>query len=110
MKDMNDGNPGIAPIQLHAIIDAATEGILGLDPDGNHTFVNSAAATILGYTPEELIGTNSHGIWHFRRPDGTLYPESACPLHDALKSGGPADGEEYFVRKDGTFVPVEYSC
>ena len=83
---------------------------MGIDPDGRHTFVNSAAAQMLGYTPEELIGTDSHAMWHSRRPDGTPYPESACPLHTSLKAGVAAGGTEHFVRKDGTIVPVEYSC
>ena len=42
--------------QNELILNSASEGIFGLDVDGNHTFVNSAAAQMLGYRVKELIG------------------------------------------------------
>ena len=43
------------------ILDAAGEGIFGLNVSGNHTFVNPAAAKMLGYDVRELLGRNSQG-------------------------------------------------
>ena len=58
--------------QHHALIlQAAGEGIFGLDLDGRHTFVNPAAAKMLGYEPQELIGQPSHSLWHHTKADGT---------------------------------------
>lgn len=92
------------------IIQTVTEGILGLDAQGKHTFVNNNASAILGFSPEELIGTDSHLAWHSKRPDDSPYPAKECPLHIALKEGTPTEGREHFVRKDGTIIPVEYAC
>ena len=38
------------------ILNAAADGIFGLDLEGHHTFVNPAAARMLGYQIEELLG------------------------------------------------------
>jgi PAS domain S-box-containing protein len=38
------------------ILNAAGEGICGLDQNGNITFINPAAARMLGWEVEELIG------------------------------------------------------
>ncbi|MEE9233544.1 MAG: PAS domain-containing protein, partial [Nitrospirales bacterium] len=57
--------------QHHALIlQAAGEGIFGLDLEGRHTFVNPAAANMLGYDQKELIGKNSHALWHHTKPNG----------------------------------------
>ena len=42
--------------QLELILQAAGEGIVGLDGAGTITYANPAAATMTGYTPEELPG------------------------------------------------------
>ncbi len=108
--NMNDDASGKNPFSLDSVLNAATEGILGVDRAGRHVFVNHSAATILGYKPGELTGTESHAMWHARRPDGSIYPEEECPLHTSLQIGKPIDGREHFVRKDGSFVPVEFAC
>ena len=50
--------------QNDLILNAAGEGIFGLDINGKHTFVNPAAARMLGYEPKELYGQPSHMTWH----------------------------------------------
>ena len=91
------------------VLDGAGEGILGLDAEGNHTFVNPAAARILGYDVEELIGRPSHIAWHHSKPDGTHYPDEECPIYETLHTGLIQSGEEYFWKKAGEGVPVEYT-
>jgi two-component system CheB/CheR fusion protein len=95
--------------QTVAILQSTTEGILGLDIQGNHIFVNSAAAKMLGYTPEELVGKNSHNTWHNKHADGSPFPESACPIHFALHDGKSQVGKDYFFRKDGTCFLAEFT-
>jgi PAS domain S-box-containing protein len=92
-----------------AILQCAAEGIMGLDADGNHTFVNTAAAGMLGYKSEELLGKNSHNIWHYKHADGSPYPVGDCPLHATLHEGNPSVGEDSFFRKDGTYFIAEFS-
>ncbi|MEO8327186.1 MAG: PAS domain S-box protein, partial [Nitrospirota bacterium] len=97
--------------QHHALIlQAAGEGIFGLDLEGRHTFVNPAAAKMLGYEPQELIGQPSHSLWHHTKADGTPYPQEQCPNYATYKDGQVHRGDnEVFWRKNGTSFPVEYS-
>jgi len=91
------------------ILEAAGEGIFGLDMDGIVTFVNPAAANILGYEPEEIIGQNSHEVMHHSKPDGQPYPRKECPICACLNDGDIRKvADEIFWRKDGTGVPIEY--
>jgi len=97
--------------QNHALIlQAAGEGIFGLDLEGRHTFVNPAASKMLGYEPEELIGHPSHSLWHHTKPDGSDYPKEDCPIYGAYKDGQIHTGaSEVFWKKDGTSFPAEYT-
>ncbi len=92
------------------VLQAAGEGIFGLDLEGRHTFVNPAAGTMLGYDPGELIGQPSHSLWHHTKTDGSPYPDEDCPIYGAYKDGQVHNGSsEVFWRKDGTSFPVEYT-
>ncbi|MFW6078884.1 MAG: PAS domain S-box protein [Gemmatimonadota bacterium] len=91
------------------ILDAVGEGIYGLDTEGRTTFVNPAAARLLGWEAGELIGQPQHEVIHHTRPDGTPYPEAACPIYAAFRDGAVHRViDEVFWRKDGTSFPVEY--
>jgi PAS domain S-box-containing protein len=91
------------------ILSSLTEGILGLDLQGNHTLINSAAARMLGYETEELIGRPSHNIWHHTKPDGSPYPKEDCLINASYRDGTAHNSStEVFWRKNGTFFPVEY--
>ncbi len=92
------------------ILQAAGEGIFGLDLEGRHTFVNPAACAMLGYEAKELIGQPSHSLWHHTKPDGQAYPQEDCPIYGAYKDGQVHNGDsEVFWRKDGTSFPAEYT-
>ena len=92
------------------ILNAAGEGIFGLDLEGRHTFVNPAAEKMLGYTVEELLGQPSHALWHHTKPNGSTYPAEECPIYGAYKNGRVYHGDdEVFWRKDGTSFPAEYT-
>ena len=97
--------------QNKLILNSTGEGILGVDLAGNHTFVNPEAARMLGYTTEELLGRNSHSIWHHTKADGTPYLEEECPIYAAIKNGTIYHRvrDEIFWRKDGSFFPVAYT-
>ncbi len=95
--------------QHELILNAAGEGIFGVDLEGKHTFVNPAAARMLGYEPGELVGQPSHTTWHHSRPDGSPYPEQDCPLHNGYKTGVACRGtDQVFWRQDGDSFPVRY--
>jgi PAS domain S-box-containing protein len=96
--------------QNELILNAAGEGIFGLDIQGKHTFVNPSAARMLGYEVRELTGQHSHSIWHHPKADGSPYPEEECPIYSAYKDGTIHHvRNEVFWKKDGTSFPVAYT-
>jgi PAS domain S-box-containing protein len=97
--------------RLAAIMDATTEGIYGMDTSGHCTFINSAALDLLGYTENECLGQDMHQLLHYKHPDGSPYPVTDCPSYQVLHGGGSVRLEDETVwRKDGTAVPVLFSC
>ena len=96
--------------QHNLILQAAGEGIYGLDCEGKTTFVNPAAARMLGWEADVLIGKPMHSLHHHSRPDGTPFPRKECPIYAAFKDGAVHHVEnEVFWRKDGSSFPVEYT-
>ena len=84
----------------HALLDAATQGVVGLDADGSVTFVNRAALRLLGRPDSELLG---------RLVDEVV--EDARPIHAALEQGTTEDRPHArLARGDGTAVPVRYTA
>jgi PAS domain S-box-containing protein len=96
---------------LQALVESIADAIYAVDPAGAVQFINPAAVRILGYDHEdELLGKPSHATIHHHHPDGTPFPEDACPLLRPRVTGEVVRVEEdWFVRRDGTFVPVAYS-
>ncbi len=92
------------------ILDAAGEGIYGLDCDGRTTFVNSAATELLGWREDDVIGELLHDIHHHSHPDGSPYPREECPIYATLKDGEiHRVDNEVFWTADGRAIPVEYT-
>lgn len=92
------------------ILQAAGEGVYGLDSEGKTTFVNPAAARMLGWEADALIGQPMHKLLHHTRPDGSTYPREECPIYAAFKDGAVHHVEdEVFWRKDGSSFPVDYT-
>ena len=92
------------------LLQAAGEGIYGLDNEGHTTFVNPAAERMLGYSADELIGKDMHSMLHHTHADGSHYPACDCPIYAAFKDGMVHRVvDECFWRKDGSSFPVEYT-
>ena len=92
------------------ILDAAGEGIYGLDCNGNTTFGNAATMEILGWKPENIIGQPAHDVHHHSYKDGSPYPRDACPIYAALKDGEVHRvDDEVFWHTNGSAVPIEYT-
>lgn len=92
------------------ILQAAGEGIYGLDAEGKTSFVNPAAAKMLGWSADELIGQPLHAVHHHSKPDGSPYPAAQCPIYAAFNDGKMHHvDDEVFWRKDGSSFPVEYT-
>ena len=64
MSDPNDPQLQRLEKMHQLILDAAGEGVYGLDANGITTFVNRAAERILGWHPDDVIGKPLHDIHH----------------------------------------------
>ncbi len=92
------------------ILDAAGEGIYGLDADGNTTFGNAATRDILGWQVDNVLGQKAHEVHHHSHADGSSYPRTECPIYAALTDGEiHRVDDEVFWHDNGTAVPVEYT-
>lgn len=92
------------------ILNAAGDGICGLDERGRISFVNPAAAAMLGYQVEELLECALHDVSHHTRPDGSPCPAGECPILAAPMRGARHQGsDEFFWRRDGSSFPVKYT-
>jgi PAS domain S-box-containing protein len=96
---------------LAAFVAGIADAVYAVDEDGAVQFVNPAGLSLLGYDDEaELLGRPSHATIHHHRPDGRPFPEDECPLLRPRTTGETVRvDEDWFVRRDGTFVPVAYS-
>ena len=97
--------------RLRLLLESTSEGIFGIDREGACTFINAAAVNMLGHVREDLLGQSIHALVHYRRADGSLFPESECPMLQAAR-GGPASriASDILVTADGRELPVEYSA
>ncbi len=92
------------------ILDAAGEGIYGLDCKGRITFGNAATREILGWEPEDIIGQSAHDVHHHSHTDGSPYPRDECPIYAALRDGKVHRvDDEVFWHTNGSAVPIEYT-
>lgn len=93
----------------HLLLTSISEGVYGIDTNGDAIFVNPAAEKMLGFTKTDLLGKNNHDLIHHTGHDGEKCPVKSCKMIRTAK-----DGEEHFVdddilwRKDGTCFDVEY--
>ena len=95
--------------QNELILNAAAEGIFGVDVKGVTTFVNPAAARMIGRDLDEIAGHDIHGLVHPTFPGVVTCDKPRCRLH-AVVHGEPAYHhiEETFFRADGTSFPAEF--
>jgi len=78
------------------ILNAAGEGICGLDLEGKTTFVNPTVAKLTGWPVNELIGKAEHEIFLRNGANGKAGLSTLAP------------GEQVFYRKDGSHFVVEF--
>lgn len=93
------------------ILQSAAEGIVGFDMSARVMFANARAAKTIGLDLDSFVGRLGHDLAVHRSADGKVCDGTACPLDAALRSGKEERGENAgFFRKDGSVVPVEYTC
>ncbi|MGW3360695.1 SpoIIE family protein phosphatase [Streptomyces bungoensis] len=107
---MGGSGAGREPEFPHAVLRDLGTGVFTVDLAGRITYVNPWAEELLGWRAADMLGEDAHDLLH-RRPDGGALPREEClmraPLRDnrSLQQGS----EEYFLRADGTTVPIIWS-
>jgi PAS domain S-box-containing protein len=96
---------------VDALLESVADAIYLVGADGRVRFVNPAGVAVLGYEDaDQLVGRDSHSTIHHSRPDGTPFPSEDCPLLNARHAGRPIRVDhDWFVRRDGSMVPVGYA-
>lgn len=93
---------------LRSITDTLTSAVFLVDSSGDPIFVNPAAEAMFGYTLAEIARAPIHFAIHHHYPDGRPFPIEECAIETALTTRTPMRGHrDSFVRKDGTFLPVQ---
>ena len=97
---------------LKAILECVALPVWVVDHDGMVLLANPEALTALGYEDmTELRGRHGHSTVHYKRPDGSPYPAEECPLLGPTRTGEPVRvDEDWFVRRDGSMVPVSVTA
>jgi PAS domain S-box-containing protein len=96
--------------KLQSVLDCTAEGIWGLGLDGKITFANQETVKIFGYENEsQIVGQNSHFLFHHSHEDGSTYPREKCPIFKAMPLGLDVHLEnDIFWKADGTSFHGEY--
>src|SRR5262249_21437561 len=94
--------------RMHALLEAAVDGIMSIDEQGIIQLVNPAAERLFGYSAQELIGQNI----------SLLMPPPYREDHDRYLARYLATGEKKIIgigrevmglKRDGTTFPLELS-
>ncbi|BES72141.1 hypothetical protein RE428_31590 [Marinobacter nanhaiticus D15-8W] len=87
------------------ILNAISEGIYGLDTEGQIIFANPAAGIMAGLDPEELVGHNFFQL-HFGTPDAET---AGLPALGTCREGVAEHQRDVVMyRPDGSSFPAEY--
>lgn len=95
---------------VQRIIHNINQPVWIVDGLGRITTINSSALSAMGYASEvTVIGQNSHKLFHHSRLDGSDYHQADCPLLHESPTRSAGHGTEWFIKKTGSVVPVEWS-
>jgi PAS domain S-box-containing protein len=91
------------------ILEAAGEGIFGVDADGRIMFMNQAAAAMLGTTARQAMGRPAGAAVPVYGTDRASAPEDPSPILSPLRDGEPRRaGDSSFGRAGGGRLPVAW--
>nr|CRH05714.1 putative Histidine kinase with PAS 4 domain, PAS domain, HisKA domain, HATPase c domain, Response regulator receiver domain and Hpt domain [Candidatus Magnetococcus massalia] len=92
------------------LLEAAGEGVVGIDTEGKATFINPRGAQILGYDPAAFLGQRVHQLTHHTKLDGSPFPADECPVGKAIEGQEQRIEHDLFWHADGSAIHVEYSA
>lgn len=94
------------------ILETVAQPVFVTDHEGNIRYANPAAVEALGFADlSELAGQSGHWLVHYKRLDGSPFPVEDCQFTRPRRLDEPPQvGEDWFVRKDGSMVPLAYTA
>jgi diguanylate cyclase (GGDEF)-like protein/PAS domain S-box-containing protein len=91
------------------ILEAAGEGVVSLDREGQIVFANDRAARILGLEPDMMIGQLCCEVLAIDDGHGSAIGEQACPFLNTIRERKQyQSADATFQRTNGRRVSVEY--
>ena len=96
--------------RLDTILANTTMAVFLMDDRQQCVYMNPAAETLTGYSFDETRGRPLHDVIHHTYPDGRPFPLHECAIDRALPDENQVQGEDSFVRKDGSFYPVAFTA
>jgi PAS domain S-box-containing protein len=95
--------------QTALILEAAGEGIFGLDMNGRIIFINPAAASMLDVDAAKVIGEPVETVLRQLEAEGAPIPLEEWPLFAPLDDGRARSAtDEIFARRNGSYFSVDY--
>jgi PAS domain S-box-containing protein len=93
-----------------AILETVAQPVFVTDHKGAIRYANPAAVEALGFDDlSEIVGRRGHDLVHYKRPDGSPFPPEECQFKRPETLDDPQlIGEDWFVRKDGSMLPLSY--
>ncbi len=92
---------------IASLLSSIGDGVYGTDKNGNCIWINPKALSLLGYSEDEVLGKDQHLLFHHHKHDDGTYPVEECPIYKTQKDGNTRERKEWFIRKDGSFFPVD---
>ncbi len=93
------------------LLESVTDGIIGLDADGQISFANPAGAHMFGWEVEDVLGWDIHKLIDEAGEDGKTRAATDSPIHFSYRRGETSHAvAALFRRKDGNRLDVEYSA
>ncbi|MDK9693706.1 MAG: PhnD/SsuA/transferrin family substrate-binding protein [Sulfurimonas sp.] len=83
------------------------DGVYGVDKTGSCIWINQKALTLLGYSEDEVLRKDQHLLFHHHKYHEGAYPVAECPIYKTQRDGKTREEKEWFIRKDGSFFPVD---
>ena len=97
--------------EIDALLEATSDGVLGIDLEGKCTSLNRVGGELLGYTERAIVGRDVHDTLFHSRPDGSPNPRAGSPMLKALAAGEPCDSGDAAVlwRRRRVPLPARWS-
>ncbi len=84
------------------LLSRVQDAIVAIDKNFNIIYWNEIAQKMFGWTRKEVLGKNSNELFQIK-----VENDSLDNLSEQLLREGTYVGDVYFLRKDGTYLPVE---